>query len=69
MKWVAREKPKIDRIAYLWLITIFIDKSAEFLYVPSKDLLKVAEETGAAHHDISVVEITQVGDLYSFDAF
>jgi hypothetical protein len=40
MKWVTRERPKIDRIACPWLIARFIDKEPEFLYVPSADVLK-----------------------------
>ncbi len=29
MKWVTRERPKIDRIACPWLIARFIDASPE----------------------------------------
>ena len=47
MKWVTRERPKIDRIACPWLISRFIDRDAEFLYVPAADVLRVAGETGA----------------------
>lgn len=47
MKWITRERPKIDRIACPWLITRFIDKSPEFLFVLPTDVLKVAAETGA----------------------
>lgn len=52
MKWVTRERPKIDRIACPWLVARFIDAKAEFLYVPSKDVLKTAEETGAIPYDV-----------------
>src|SRR5206468_628447 len=69
MKWVTRERPKIDRIACPWLIARFIDKAPEFLYVPAQSVLKVAEETGATPYDIPGVEMTHVGDLCSFDAF
>jgi hypothetical protein len=69
MKWVTRERPKIDRIACPWLIAKFIDKEPEFLYVPSGDVLKVAEETGAIPYDIPNVEFSHVGELCSFDAF
>ena len=69
MKWVTRERPKIDRIACPWLIARFIDKDAEFLYVPAAEVLKVAEETGAIPYDIPGVEYGHVGDLCSFDAF
>lgn len=69
MKWVTRERPKIDRIACPWLIARFIDKEPEFLYVPNQDVLRVAQETGAIPYDIPGVEMTHVGDLCSFDAF
>jgi hypothetical protein len=69
MKWVTRERPKIDRIACPWLIERFIDKTPEFLFVPSKDVLRVAEETGAIPYDIPGVALSHVGDYCSFDAF
>jgi hypothetical protein len=69
MKWVTRERPKIDRIACPWLIARFIDAEAEFLYVPVDQVLKVAEETGAIPYDIPGVEYGHVGELCSFDAF
>lgn len=69
MKWVTRERPKIDRIACPWLITRFIDQSPEFLYVPSNQVLKVAEETGATPYDIPDVKFSHAGDKCSFDAF
>ncbi len=69
MKWVTRERPKIDRIACPWLIARFIDPQAEFLYVPADQVLKVAEETGATPYDIPGVEYGHVGELCSFDAF
>jgi hypothetical protein len=69
MKWITREHPKIDRIACPWLIAKFIDQQAEFLYVPEKEVLRVADETGAIPYDIRGVELTHVGELCSFDAF
>ena len=42
MKWITRERPKIDRIACPWLISRFIDTAPEFLYVPSGDVLRRA---------------------------
>ena len=36
MKWVTRERPKIDRIACPWLIRRFVEADAEFLYVPTE---------------------------------
>jgi hypothetical protein len=69
MKWITRERPKIDRIACPWLIARFIDPSAEFLYVPAEDVLKVAAETGGTPYDIPGVEMGHVGELCSFDTF
>ena len=69
MKWVTRERPKIDRIACPWLIARFIDKAPEFLYVPGDQVLAVAADTGAVPYDIPGVEMTHVGPLCSFDAF
>ena len=69
MKWVTRERPKIDRIACPWLILRFIDREAEFLYVPSNDVLSVAARTGATPYDIPGVAMSHVGERCSFDAF
>ena len=69
MKWVTRERPKIDRIACPWLIARFIDQSPEFLFVPSKDVLRVAEESDAIPYDVPGVELSHVGEQCSFDAF
>ena len=69
MKWITRERPKIDRIACPWLIARFIDKDPAFLYVPSGEVLSIAQITGAIPYDIPDVELSHVGDLCSFDAF
>ena len=69
MKWVTRERPKIDRIACPWLILRFIDPAAEFLYVPASEVLKVAAQTGATPYDIPGVAMGHVGERCSFDAF
>ena len=69
MKWVTRERPKIDRIACPWLIARFIDAAPEFLYVPPERVLAVAAETGAVPYDIPGVEFGHEGELCSFDAF
>lgn len=69
MKWVTRERPKIDRIACPWLILRFIDRAAEFLYVPAPEVLNVAAQTGATPYDIPGVAMSHVGELCSFDAF
>jgi len=69
MKWITRERPKIDRVACPWLIARFIDKAPEFLYVPAKDVMAEAERTGAIPYDVPGVDLTHVGDRCSFDAF
>ncbi len=69
MKWVTRERPKIDRIACPWLIARFIDPQAEFLYVPGDQVQETAARTGAIPYDIPGVELGHVGELCSFDAF
>ncbi|MBU1664181.1 MAG: chromate resistance protein [Gammaproteobacteria bacterium] len=69
MKWVTRERPKIDRIACPWLIARFIDADPEFLYVPGGEVMKVAAATGATPYDVPGVEYGHHGDQCSFDAF
>jgi hypothetical protein len=69
MKWITRHRPKVDRIACPWLISRFIDDDAEFLYVPSSDVLPVAAATGAIPYDVADVELGHHGDRCSFDAF
>jgi len=69
MKWITRERPKIDRIACPWLVARFIDQEPEFLYVPSSEVLSVADKTEAIPYDIPGVELTHEGELCSFDAF
>ncbi|WP_287130338.1 chromate resistance protein ChrB domain-containing protein [Candidatus Cyanaurora vandensis] len=67
--WVTRERPKIDRVACPWLIRRFIDRQAEFLYVPTAEVLTVAATTGAIPFDIPGVHFSHEGDLCSFDSF
>ena len=69
MKWVTRERPKIDRLACPWLIQRFIDNEAEIHYVPAAEVLTVANREGAIPFDVPGVELTHAGPLCSFDAF
>ncbi|MCI0653853.1 MAG: chromate resistance protein [Methylococcaceae bacterium] len=69
MKWITRERPKIDRIACPWLIARFIDPRAEFLYVPADEVFSIAAQTGATPYDIPGAELSHVGESCSFDAF
>ena len=69
MKWITREKARVDRIACPWLISRFIDKEPTFLFVPSAQVLTVAEREGAIPYDIPGVELGHRGEQCSFDAF
>lgn len=69
MKWITRERPKIDRIACPWLIKKFIDQEAQFLYVPTAEVLNEAKKEDAIPYDVPNVELTHDGPLCSFDAF
>jgi hypothetical protein len=68
MKWVTRERPKVDRIACPWLIKRFIDPDAQFLYVPGGQVVAVAEQEGAIPFDVPGVELGHHGPECSFDA-
>jgi AraC-like DNA-binding protein len=67
MKWITRERPKIDRIACPWLIKRFVDEGAEFIYVPFEEVLTQAHVTGAIPFDIPGVEYTHYKDECTFD--
>ncbi len=67
MKWITRERPKIDRIACPWLIKNFVDKEAEFLYVPKDQVFYKAKELDAIPYDIPGAEYSHYGDECTFD--
>ncbi len=67
MKWITRERPKIDRIACPWLIKNFVDAEAEFLYVPKDKVFEKAKEQGAIPYDLPGAEYTHEGDCCTFD--
>lgn len=69
MKWITRERPKIDRIACPWLIKRFIDHEAEIIYVPFNEVKTKAQEFNAIPFDIPDVEFTHYGDECTFDYF
>lgn len=69
MKWITRERPKIDRIACPWLIKRFIDPQAEIIYVPFAEVLIKANELGAIPFDLPGVEYTHYKDQCTFDYF
>jgi hypothetical protein len=67
MKWITRERPKIDRIACPWLIKKFVDKDAEFIYVPFNQVIDKAKELNAIPFDIPGIEFTHYNDQCTFD--
>ena len=69
LRWVTRERPKIDRIACPWLISRFVDCESEFLYVPPGQVLEVAQTRHAVPYDVPDVHFSHEDDLCSFDAF
>jgi hypothetical protein len=69
MKWITRERARVDRIACPWLISRFIDREATFLFVPADQVLSVAQREGATPYDVPNVELGHHGDHCSFDAF
>jgi hypothetical protein len=67
MRWITRERPKIDRVACPWLIKKFIDRDAEFLFVPPDQVLARAQAFGATPFDVPGVTLSHRGELCTFD--
>jgi len=68
MKWVTRERPKVDRIACPWLIRRFVDPEARFLFVPADQVTAVAVREGAIPFDVPDADLGHHGAACSFDA-
>jgi hypothetical protein len=68
MKWITRERVKVDRVACPWLIKKFVDPDAEFLFVPSGQVLAIAERESAIPYDVQGVELGHHGKECSFEA-
>lgn len=71
MRWITRENVKVDRVACPWLIKRFVDKDAEFLFVPEPDLLATAKREGATPFDaarLPDVRLNHRGDHCTFEA-
>ena len=69
MKWITREHPRVDRVACPWLVEKFVDKNAEFVYVPADQVMAEARKQGATPYDVKDVELGHRGAECSFDAF
>ncbi len=68
MKWVTRERVHVDRVACPWLIRKFVDRDAEFLFVPADQVMAVAAREGAVPFDVPGVELGHHGKECSFEA-
>jgi len=68
MKWVTREKVKVDRVACPWLIRKLVDPQAEFLFVPPEQVAEVARREGATSFDCKGDDLGHHGKECSFDA-
>ena len=69
MRWITRERARVDRIACPWLISRFIDPNPEFLFVPAAQVPEIAKREHAIPYDIANVELGHHGPQCSFDAF
>jgi hypothetical protein len=67
MKWVTRERPKTDRIACPWLIRRFIDPEAEIHYVPTDQVLAVAQARAARSFDAPGADFTHRDGKCTFE--
>ena len=68
MKWITREKVKVDRVACPWLIKKFIDPQAEFIFFAANLLEAKARELGATPFDIEGCELGHHGEGVSFNS-
>ncbi|MFN8473685.1 MAG: chromate resistance protein [Anaerolineae bacterium] len=68
MKWITRERLRVDRVASAWLILRFVDSDAEFLFVPRGRVMEVAELERAIPFHVSEAELGKHGNRTGFDA-
>ena len=68
MKWITRERIKVDRVACPWLLKKFIDPQAEFIFVPANEVEIRAKKLGATPFDIDGCELGHHGEDVSFDS-
>jgi hypothetical protein len=68
MKWITRERVKVDRVACPWLIKKFVDQEAEFVFVPADRVMEEAKRLGAIPYDVKDVELGHHGKECSFEA-
>ena len=66
MKWITREKVKVDRVACPWLIKKFIDPAAEFVFLPADTDWAMVQ--GGIVYDVPGCELGHHGEDVSFDS-
>ena len=59
---------KVDRVACPWLIKKFVDKDAEFIFVPADKVSDEAKRLDAIPYDVKNVELGHHGQECSFEA-
>jgi hypothetical protein len=68
MRWITRERVKVDRVACPWLIKKFVDPDAEFVFVPADKVMHEAKRLNAIPYDVDNVELGHHGKECSFEA-
>jgi hypothetical protein len=68
MRWITRERVKVDRVACPWLIKKFVDKDVEFIFVPADKVSDEAKRLDAIPYDVKNVELGHHGQECSFEA-
>jgi hypothetical protein len=68
MKWITRERVKVDRVACPWLLNKFVDREAQFYFVPAGQVMSEAERHGATPFDVEGVELGHHGKECAFEA-
>src|SRR5207248_8021876 len=68
MKWITRERVKVDRVACPWLIKKFVDREAEFIFVSADKVMAEAKRLNAIPYDVKDVELGHHGKECSFEA-
>ena len=68
MKWITREKVKVDRVACPWVIRKFIDPEAVFVFAPPDEIMKKLSELQATPFDVKGCELGHHGEDVSFNS-
>jgi len=66
MKWITRERIKVDRVACPWLIRKFVDADAEFVFLPHDTNWSKIED--GTIFDVPNCELGHHGENVSFNS-